>query len=270
MLKIAGIQMHCTPNPADNLKRALDMAGLAADRGARVIGFSQLFTLPWFPADSRPENFRYAEPLEGPTVETLRAFARQHGVVLVGSIFERAGADCFNTAVVIERDGALAGSYRKVHIPQIPLWEEKFYFKPGDAGFPVFQTSVARIGVQTCWDNFFPEGSRILALRGAQIIFAPTASAFASHARWERMISANAIANNVFVVRVNRVGAEGKQEFYGKSFCVNPYGELVARPAASCNAILFAELNLDEVGETRAIWTFFNDRRPETYGDLLR
>ncbi len=269
MLKLAGIQMQCGANPADNLKRALDLAALAAERGARAIGFAQLFSLPWFPCGRDPEAFQLAEPLDGPTVEALRAFARSAGVVVIGSVFERAGADHYNTAVVVECDGAVVGTYRKLHVPQIPLWEERFYFKPG-CDLPVFATSVGRIGVQICWDNFFPEASRILALRGAQILFAPTASAFASHPRWERMISANAIANNLFVLRVNRVGQEPQQEFYGKSFCVDPYGELITLPAAARDAIVFAEIDLNAVQETRDIWPFLADRRPDAYGDLVR
>ena len=269
MLRVAGIQMSCGKSTEANLKKAVEMASLAAERGAKIIGFPQLFVLPWFAYESRNEHFNLAEGLDGPTVTTFQAFAREYKVVMVCPIFERDGAEYFNTAVVIEQDGKIIGRYRKIHLPQIPLWEEQTYFKPGNLGFPVFKTSYARIGVQICWDNFFPEGIRILALRGAQIVFSPTASAFASQNRWERMIFANAISNNLFVFRINRVGKEDKQVFYGKSFCVNPFGDLVASRAGSGNAIVFSDVNLDEVRETREIWTFFKDRRPELYGELL-
>ena len=270
MLKIAGIQMSCSKDPQANLAKAVEMASLAADRKARVIGFPQLFTLPWFAYEKRSEHFHLAEELDGPTIRTFQALAKQHWVVMICSIFERDGVDCYNTAVVIEQDGQVLGRYRKVHLPQIPLWEEQTYFKPGNLGFPVFKTSFARIGVQICWDNFFPEGTRILALRGAQIVFAPTASAFASHNRWERMICANAIANNLFIFRINRAGKEERQQFYGKSFCVNPFGEFAASQAGSEDAIIFSDINLDEVQETREIWPFFKDRRPDLYEELIQ
>lgn len=270
MLKIAGIQMSCSKDPGANLKKAVDMIALASERGARLIATQQLFTLPWFAFESQPEYFRWAEPLDGPIVSTLREEARKRGVVLIGTFFEKEGDSYYNTAVVIESNGAVLGRYRKVHLPQIPLWEEKYYFKSGDLGFPVFKTSVARIGIQICWDNFFPEGSRIMALQGAQVIVAPTAAALASQSRWEKMICANAIANNVFILRVNRAGKEERQDFYGRSFCVNPFGEFIASPAGANDAIVFSDLDLNEVEETRDIWTFFRDRRPELYGELSR
>jgi N-carbamoylputrescine amidase len=268
MLKIAGIQMKCSKDPQANLKKAVEMIGLAAERGAGIIATPQLFTLPWFAFESQKDHFQWAESIEGPTVSTLREEARKHRVVLIGTFFEKDGDSFYNTAAVIEKDGTLLGRYRKVHLPQIPLWEEKFYFKPGDLGFPVFQTSAARIGVQICWDNFFPEGSRLMALHGAQIIIAPTAAAFASQSRWEKMICANAIANNVFILRINRAGKEERQTFYGRSFCVNPFGELIGAPAGANDAILFSELDLNEVEETRGLWTFLKDRRPELYHGL--
>lgn len=270
MLRFAGIQMGCSTDPEVNRRRAMEMAVLAADRGAKAIGFSQLFVLPWFAYESRKEHFELAETLDGPTITCFQSIAQKHKVVMVCPIFEREGNNFYNTAVVIEQDGRVLGCYRKVHLPQIPLWEEQSYFRPGNLGFPVFKTSVAQIGVQICWDNFFPEGSRILALGGAQIVFAPTASAFASQNRWERMISANAIANNLFIMRINRVGKETHQKFYGRSFCVNPHGEFVLSRAGSEDAIFFCHINLQEVLETREIWTFFKDRRPDLYGALLQ
>jgi predicted amidohydrolase len=270
MVRIAGIQFRCGKDPETNIQKATEMASLAVERGARIVGFPQMSVLPWFAFESNRGNFRYAEPLDGPTVSAFRDFSKRHRAVTVCSFFERDGEEFYNTAVVIENDGRVLGRYRKVHLPQIPLWEERTYFKPGDQGFPVFQTSCARIGIQICWDNFFPEGTRILALRGAQIVFAPTASAFASQKRWERMICANAIANNLFILRINRVGKEERQQFYGKTFCANPFGELVGSRAGSEDAIVFSDIDLNEVAETRKIWTFFEDRRPDLYGELLQ
>ena len=267
-LRIAGIQMNCSKDLEANLSKAVEMMSLAADRGAKIIATQQLFNLPWFAHESREENFRLAEPVDGPSITALRDVAAQKGVVVVASIFERDHDDFYSTAVVIERDGKIIGRYRKAHLPQIPLWEEKYYFKAGDTGFPVFDTSCARIGVQICWDNYFPEGSRILALRGAQVIIAPTAAALASQSRWENMICANAISNNVFILRVNRSGKEERQTFYGRSFCVSPLGELITPPAGAGDALVFADLDLGEVEETREIWAFFRDRRPDQYREL--
>lgn len=267
-LRIAGIQMSCTRDRPANLRKGIEMITLAAERGAKVIATPQLFNLPWFPHEVRSECFEWAEPLEGPTISVLREEARRTGAILIPSIFERDGEAYYNTSVVIERDGEILGRYRKAHLPQIPLWEEKAYFSAGDTGFPVFETSAGRIGVQLCWDNFFPEGSRILALRGAQMIIAPTAAALASQSRWEKVICANAISNNVFILRINRTGKEDRQEFYGRSFCVGPFGEWIAPPAGTGDAIVFADLDLGEVQETRGIWTFFNDRRPDLYRDI--
>jgi beta-ureidopropionase len=270
MVRIAGIQFRCGKDAEANLRKATEMANLAVERGARLVAFPQMSVLPWFAFESNKENFRHAEPLDGPTVSAFRSFSKRHRAVTVCSVFERDGEEYYNTAVVIEDDGRVLGRYRKVHIPQIPLWEERTYFKAGDQGFPVFQTSCARIGIQVCWDNFFPEGTRILALRGAQIVIAPTASAFASQKRWERMICANAIANNLFILRVNRVGKEERQQFYGRTFCASPFGELVGSRAGSEDAIVFADIDLNEVAETRKIWAFFKDRRPDLYGELLQ
>ena len=161
------------------------------------------------------------------------------------------------------------GTYRKTHIPQIPLWEEKLYFKPGNLGFPVFKTDYAKIGIQICWDNFFPEGSRILALKGAEIIFSPTAAAFASHERWEKMICGNAIANSLFIVRANRVGSEKKQDFYGKSFCVDPNGDITAGPTGLNDGILLADIDLNAISTVRNKWGFFRDRREKIYSEIV-
>lgn len=269
MLKMAGIQINCFPDKQKNLERARLLVTIAADKGAQIICFQQLFNTIWFPMDIRSAHFQLAEEVPGPTVEALQEEARKAKTAMVLPLFEREGAAYFNTAVVLNANGEILGRYRKVHIPQIPLWEEKAYFHPGDTGFPVFSTSAARIGVQICWDNFFPEGTRILALKGAQVIFSPTAAAFSSQPRWEKAICANAAASGVYIFRVNRVGQEAKQHFYGKSFCASPEGELVADASGAQEGVVMVEVDLQEIERTRRVWNFLEDRRPETYGELL-
>jgi N-carbamoylputrescine amidase len=172
--------------------------------------------------------------------------------------------------VVFDTDGSRAGVYQKTHIPDIPGWREKFYFSPGESGFPVFDTACGRIGVQLCWDNFFPEGSRALALAGAEIILAPTAAAYASQERWFHVISANAFVNNVFVFRVNRVGHDHGLDFYGHSFCVNPYGELIADPVGMQESIVLADADLSMVEKVREESGLFRDRRASLYKALSK
>lgn len=270
MLKIAGIQLSCSPDKAKNLEKAKLLSVIAAERGAQIICFPELFTTHWFPMDINRENFHLAEEIPGPATEAMQQAALQTQSVMVLSLFEKDPRGLFfNTAVVIDADGEILGKYRKVHIPQLPLWEERAYFHPGDLGFPVLTTRYGRVGVQICWDNFFPEGCRILAIKGAQIIFAPTAAAFASQGKWEKVICANAATNGVYIFRVNRVGKEAKQEFYGKSFCATPEGELVDQPSGAQEGVVLASIDLSEIEKTRRVWTFLRDRRPEIYGELL-
>jgi len=269
VIRIAGIQMACSHIKEKNISRAVKLMALAVERGAKIICLQELFHTHWFPSDIKRENFRLAEPFDGPTLGAMQPLARDKKVVLICPIFEREGDSAFyNSAVVIDSGGRVLGVYRKVHIPQIPLWEEKSYFAVGNRGFPVFQTAYARIGVQICWDNFFPEGTRCLALKGAQIIFSPTAAAFASQERWQTMISANAMANGVFILRVNRVGSEEKQDFYGKSFCVGPEGELLGGASGIKEGILFADIDLREIKRYRKDYPFLSDRRPKVYEEI--
>ena len=270
MIKVAGIQMFCSEEKERNVEKAVRLAEIAAEKGAQIICFQELFSTHWFPREMDRRHFTLAENLKGPSLGRMRDVARTHEIAVVCPFFEEGEEGGFyNTAVVFDAGGEILGRYRKIHVPQIPLWEEKYYFAPGNLGFPVFRTKFATIGVQVCWDNFFPEGSRILALKGAQIIFSPTAAAFASQKRWETVISGNAISNGVFVFRVNRVGSEEKQDFYGKSFCVSPDGEMVDRPTGMKEGIALVEMDLGDVERVRREWSFFKDRRPETYGEIL-
>jgi N-carbamoylputrescine amidase len=269
LVRVAGIQMACDEIKEKNIERAVRLIALAAERGAQIICLQELFHTHWFPKEIDEKNFELAESMGGPTLHVMQPLARERQVVLVLPIFEKDGGDTYyNAAVVIDSGGEILGVYRKVHIPQIPLWEEKSYFSPGNTGFPVFQTSSGRIGVQICWDNFFPEGTRCLTLNGAEIIFAPTAAAFASQHRWQTMISANAMANGVFIMRVNRVGSEQKQDFYGRSFCVGPEGELRGSPTGMKEGILFADIDLREIPRYRNEYPLLSDRRPPVYADI--
>ncbi len=268
--KIAGIQMSCQESVERNLKKASEMARYALENGAKLIVFQQLFHLPWFPANQDEGAFSLAEGEDGETISKMKELAQESGAVFVCPVFEKSsGGKYYNTAFIIDADGSVAGKYRKAHVPDIPLWREKFYFQPGDTGFPVFDTSCGKIGVQLCWDVFFPEGFRALALKGADVVLAPTAAAFASASKWERMVTSAAIANGIYVFRVNRVGGLERQRFYGKSFLANPFGEIVIEPTGKSDAVVMAEIDTDTVSEARELWNFLGDRRPETYGDLL-
>jgi N-carbamoylputrescine amidase len=268
--KIAGIQMVCREEKNDNVRKAVRMAGLAVEKGAQIICLQELFNTHWFPRAIHEDNFLLAEDLDGPTLSALRTVAKAKRVGLICPFFERAGDLYFNTAAVIDQQGEIAGTYRKIHVPQIPLWEERSYFSPGDKGFPVFDLGIAKIGVQICWDNFFPEGTRMLALQGAQIVFAPTAAAFASQQRWLKVLAANAIVNGLFVMRVNRVGNEPKQNFYGMSFCLSPEGDLIDEPTGLQEGIFLVEIALDEIAKVRKAWPFLKERRPEVYSLLAQ
>ncbi|MBI5886379.1 MAG: acyltransferase [Deltaproteobacteria bacterium] len=270
-LKLAGIQMTCAPETGKNLAKAASLIEIAAGEGAGLVAMPQLFSTQWFPATIDKARFSLAETGDGPTVTALRELAARLGVVVVAPIYEEDRGTRFNTAFVIDADGTIAGKYRKMHVPALPLWEEKTYFSPGDLGFQVFKTRVANIGVQICWDVFFPEGARILALGGAEIIVAPTASAFMhSAARWERAIAASAQSNGLFILRVNRTGAEAHQEFYGRSFCMGPDGELVSPPSGGQDGVVLVDIDLGAIADARCDWTFLKDRRPEEYTEITQ
>lgn len=267
-MKVAGIQFTCGRDKERNLRRARELARLAIEREARIICFQELFNTFWFPSEINHSHFDLAEDEDGPTLSLMKALSKEEEVTLICPIFEKAAEGFYNTAFVIH-GGRVIGRYRKNHLPHLPFWQEKFYFKPGNLGFPVFNTPYGRIGVQICWDNFFPEGTRILALKGAEIVFAPTACAFASHPKWERAISANAHMNGLFIVRVNRVGMEEKLHFYGKSFCVSPEGELLCEPSGLNDGLVLFDIDLREIEKVRKEWSFLTERRRELYRELL-
>jgi N-carbamoylputrescine amidase len=268
-MKTAGIQFSCSEDKGKNTDKACKMMDMAVEQGARVICFQELFNLLWFPRTRSQGAFELAEELGGPTVERLRSKAAGAGCVVLLPFFEKAGGTYYNSCAVIDADGKVAGVYRKVHLPDIPLWEEKFYFSPGSLGFPVFQTRYGRIGIQISWDNLFPEVSRILALKGADMLFAPTACAFKSQNIWQTVITGNAIANGLYVMRVNRAGSEERLDFYGMSFSSSPEGELIGGPTGGGDAILLADLNMERLSEMRREWPIMKERRPDLYAEIL-
>jgi N-carbamoylputrescine amidase len=280
-LRIALVQMSCEAEPQRNLDKALTRIGEAAARGAKVICLQELFRSRYFCQSEEARSFDLAEPIPGPTTEALGAIAAAHKVVVVGSIFERRTEGIYhNTAVVMDADGRLAGRYRKMHIPDDPHYYEKFYFTPGDLDFTAHRTAHATVGALVCWDQWFPEAARLVALAGAQIVFYPTAIGWERGEvesvrrrqlqAWETVQRGHAIANGMFVAVVNRVGPEDSLEFWGNSFVVDPFGEVIARAGAGAEEILVANCNLALIEETRRNWPFLRDRRIDAYGDLLR
>jgi len=274
------VQMSAGADPAVNLRQAIERGAAAATQGAQIICLQELFRSHYFCQSENPKNFKLAESIPGPTTDALSALAAEREIVIVASVFERRSAGLYhNTAVVIDADGAIAGKYRKMHIPDDPLYYEKFYFTPGDLGFPSFQTRYARIGALVCWDQWFPEGARLSALSGAQILVYPTAigwipnepRAVAQRQReaWELIQRSHAVANGVYVASVNRVGREGKIKFWGHSFVAGPLGEIVAQAGGEREQILLARCDLGKIEETRQSWPFLRDRRIDAYEPLL-
>jgi N-carbamoylputrescine amidase len=280
-LPIGLVQMRCGENPQENLERALAKIEAAARDGARLVCLQELFRSQYPCQSEDPARFELAEPIPGPTTDALAKLAGSRSVAIVASLFERRAAGLYhNTAVAIDEDGRLLGLYRKMHIPDDPLYYEKFYFTPGDLGFRSFETRSARVGALVCWDQWFPEAARLTALSGAQILFYPTAIGWqfdagagedaAQHDAWETVQRAHAIANGVFVAAVNRVGREGDIRFWGQSFVADPFGRVLARASADREETLLVECDLGLVEETRRLWPFLRDRRIDAYPDLTR
>jgi len=280
-LRIALVQMSCEADPRRNLDKALTRIEEAAARGAKVICLQELFRSRYFCQSEEAGNFDLAEPIPGPSTEALSAVAAARKVVVVGSLFERRTEGIYhNTAVVLDADGRLAGRYRKMHIPDDPHYYEKFYFTPGDLDFTAHRTAHATVGALVCWDQWFPEAARLVALAGAQIVFYPTAIGWERGEvevvrrrqlqAWETVQRGHAIANGMFVAVANRVGAEDSLEFWGNSFVVDPFGEVIAHAGAGAEEILIADCHLGLIEETRRNWPFLRDRRIDAYGDLLR
>ncbi len=255
-------------------ERLIEAAG---KRKVQVLGLQELFYGPYFCAEQQTRWYDLTEPVpSGPTVARMQKLAKKYHMVMIVPVYEiQMPGVFFNTAAVIDADGSYLGKYRKHHIPHChPGFWEKFYFTPGNGGYPVFQTRYGRIGVYICYDRHFPEGARILGMNGAEIVFNPSATvAGLSEYLWELEQPAHAVANGYFIAANNRVGLEqpwGIGEFYGKSYFCNPRGKIVAQASRDKDELLVADLDLDEIQQVRATWQFFRDRRPETYGELVR
>lgn len=279
------IQTSCSAHPAENVERTRSLADRAAREGAQIVCTQELFRSQYFCQSEDHQYFALAEPIPGPTTAVFQALAREREVVLIVSLFERRAPGVYhNTAVVIDADGTLLGRYRKMHIPDDPLFYEKFYFTPGDLGFKAWTTRYGRIGVLVCWDQWYPEAARLTALQGAEILFYPTAIGWhpaekaehgaAQHSAWETIQRGHAIANGCYVAAVNRIGHEKLAgegiEFWGQSFVAGPSGQILAKASADREEILMTTVDLRRVEETRTHWPFLRDRRIDAYGDITR
>ncbi len=278
--KIGLVQQAVGDDLDRNLARAEDAVREAAGRGAELVCLQELFRTKYFCQREDAGLFDLAEPIPGPTTERLSKVAADCGVVLIVPLFEKRAAGLYhNSAVVIERDGTQLGHYRKMHIPDDPLFYEKFYFTPGDRGFHCVDTSVGRIGVLICWDQWFPEAARLMALDGAELLFYPTAIGYldgetdaenaAMRESWVTVQRGHAIANGVFVCAANRVGREGSLRFWGSSFVADPRGQILAQADDSSETVLVVECDLGRIEAQRRGWPFLRDRRIDAYGDLL-
>ena len=275
IVRAAIVQAEWTGDKDTMIKKNADYAREAAKQGAQVMCFQELFYGPYFCQVQENEHFDYAEPIpDGPTTKLMQDLAQETGMVLVVPIFEMEQEGFYyNTASVIDADGTYLGKYRKTHIPHVKGFFEKFYFRPGNTGYPVFDTAVGRIGVYICYDRHFPEGWRALGLNGARIVFNPSATSRGlSMYLWNLEQPASAVANEYFVGAINRVGQEpfGDNDFYGSSYFVDPRGQLVGEAASDTDEeLVIRDLDLDMIEEVRQQWAFYRDRRPDAYGDLV-
>jgi N-carbamoylputrescine amidase len=285
VVKVGLLQNTCSADSAANLKKTLAAARRAAKQGAQIICTQELFRSQYFCQTEDHKHFSLAEPIPGETTRAFQEFAKANQVVMIASLFEKRAAGLYhNTAAVIDADGSLLGLYRKMHIPDDPLYYEKFYFTPGDLGFRAWPTRYGKIGVLVCWDQWYPEGARLTALQGAQILFYPTAIGWhpsekaaqgkRQHEAWETIQRSHAIANGCYVAVPNRVGHEKLSEdgiqFWGQSFVAGTSGEILAKAGAEEEEVLVVPLDLGAVDVTRTHWPFLRDRRIDAYGDLTR
>ncbi len=280
-VRIGLIQVRDQGSAEANLAYTLDRIRQAAAGGAQIICTQELFTTSYFCRTQDPALFDLAESVPGPTTDALAALAAELGVVIIGSLFERRAAGVYhNTAAVIDADGSYLGKYRKMHIPQDPGFEEKFYFTPGDLGYKVWDTHFGKISVLICWDQWYPEAARLAALAGAEILFYPTAIGWlpeekaelgsAQHTAWETVQRGHAVANGCYVAAVNRTGTEGDTEFWGQSFVADFYGQIIERAPVDAEAIILADCDLNALEQMRRIWPFFRDRRIDSYDGVTR
>ena len=282
--KVGLVQMSCSTDPGENLEKAAAWTREAAKRGAQIVCLQELFRSQYFCREEDARLFDLAETIPGPSTARLSAVAKESAVVIVASLFERRAPGLYhNTAAIIDADGSLLGLYRKMHIPDDPLYFEKFYFTPGDLGFRTFDTKYGRIATLVCWDQWYPEAARLAALGGASILFYPTAIGWhpkekaefgvAQHDAWRTIQRSHAIANGIYVAAVNRVGFEGPPdkglEFWGASFVADPFGRMLAEASHDREEILIVECDPALMDETRRNWPFLRDRRIDAYGPIV-
>jgi beta-ureidopropionase len=271
-IRAAVIQAHANMPKDEAVDKHIELIGKAAAEGSQVTCLQEIFFGPYFPAEQDPKWYATAEPEDGPTISRMREVARQHGMVLIVPWYEEAMTGVYyNSAAVIDADGSYLGKYRKTHIPHVgPCFWEKFYFKPGNVGYPVFDTAIGKIGLIICYDRHFPEVARAVGLGGAELVFNPSATVESlSKYLWQLEQPAHAVANGYWIAATNRVGSEPPltdHRFYGSSYFCTPRGKIVALASDSEDEVLFCDVDLDMVRETRNTWQFYRDRRPETYG----
>ena len=286
LVRLGLLQQACSADPRANLKKTLALAERAARQGAQIICTQELFRSQYFCQSEDHANFALAESIPGPTTGAFQKLAKKHGVVVIASVFEKRAAGLYhNTAAIIDADGALLGIYRKMHIPDDPLFYEKFYFAPGDLGFRAWQTRHAKIGVLICWDQWYPEGARLTALQGAQILFYPTAIGWhpkekkkdgaEQHDAWETIQRAHAVANGCYVAVANRIGLERPAggdglEFWGQSFVAGTIGQILAKASVEREEVLVVPVDLGKLDVTRTHWPFLRDRRIDAYGGITQ
>jgi N-carbamoylputrescine amidase len=283
--RVGLVQMSCSRDPNENLSKAEWRICEAAGRGAQIVCLQELFRSEYFCREERPDLFALAEPVPGPTSDALSRLAKELNIAIVGPVFERRGPGVYhNSAVVIDAGGEILGLYRKMHIPDDPLYYEKFYFAPGDLGVPHFDTRFGRIAVQVCWDQWYPEGARLAALSGASVVFYPTAIGWHPSEKdehgatqldaWRTVQRGHAIANGIYVAAVNRVGYEGPPEagleFWGHSFVADPMGKMIAKASTDQEETLVVECDPQQIEEVRRNWPFLRDRRIDAYGPILQ
>jgi N-carbamoylputrescine amidase len=277
------VQMGCSADMQDNMSKAIKGIRDAAAKGAQIVCLQELFTSLYFCDVEDYENFKLAEPIPGPSTDTLSAVAKELGVVVIASLFEKRAQGLYhNTTAVIDADGSYLGKYRKMHIPDDPAYFEKFYFTPGDLGYKVFKTKFATLGVLICWDQWYPEAARLTSLMGAEILFYPTAIGWATsqdsatneeqYNAWQTIQRSHAVANGVHVVSVNRVGFEqnGAMKFWGGSFVSNPFGSLITKASHDNEEVIVTEIDLTKTDSYRTHWPFMRDRRIDSYGEIVK
>ena len=285
-LTLALLQHACTPNPDENLAKALALAEQAAKQGAKIICTQELFRSQYFCQSEDHKYFALAETIPGPSTEAFQKIAKKYNVVIVASLFEKRASGLYhNTAVMIDADGSILGVYRKMHIPDDPLYYEKFYFTPGDTGFKAWSTKHAKIGTLVCWDQWYPEGARLTALQGAEILFYPTAIGWHpsekaeygvnQHGAWETIQRGHAVANGCYVAAINRIGLEqpiGGEgiEFWGQSFVAGTSGQILAKASADREEVLLVPIELGKVDVPRTHWPFLRDRRIDAYAEITK